>query len=83
MRALYMTVIGLSCLAASVAEAKIAITVDKDVQQMTVAVDGVEKYRWPVSSGNPSHETPGGSFQTFRYAVHNVRRQFSQFVSKF
>ena len=38
-------------LLASSAEAKVAITVDKDSQQMTVAVDGVERYRWPVSTG--------------------------------
>lgn len=76
MRALYMTVIGLSFLAAGVAEAKIAITVDKDVQQMTVAVDGVEKYRWPVSSGDPAHETPGGSFQTFRMEEDHYSKEF-------
>ncbi len=33
---------------------------------MTVAVDGVERYRWPVSSGLPSYETPNGSFRAFR-----------------
>ena len=27
---------------------------------MTVSVDGVERYHWPVSTGNPSHETPNG-----------------------
>ena len=40
-------------LIATGAEAKVAITVDKDNQQMTVAVDGVERYRWPVSIGHP------------------------------
>ena len=30
---------------------------------MTVAVDGVERYRWPVSTGLPSYETPNGSFR--------------------
>ncbi len=34
---------------------------------MTVSVDGVTRYTWPVSSGNPSHETPNGSFKTFRH----------------
>lgn len=31
---------------------------------MTIAVDGVERYHWPVSSGVPSRETPNGSFRT-------------------
>jgi len=33
---------------------------------MTVAVDGVDRYRWPVSTGNSSRETPNGSFRAFR-----------------
>ena len=66
MRSLTMTVLGLMLLAGSAAQAKIAITVDKDAQELTVVQDGVEKYRWPVSSGLPSYETPNGSFRTFR-----------------
>ena len=60
------------------ADAKIAITVDKDNQQMTVAVDGVTKYNWPVSSGNPSHETPNGSFQTFRMEEDHYSKEFDE-----
>ena len=61
MRAFVMTLVGLSALAVGgTAEAKINITVDKDSQTMTVVQDGVEKYRWPVSSGLPSYETPNG-----------------------
>lgn len=58
------------------AEAKVAITVDKDNQQMTVAVDGVERYRWPVSSGLPSYETPNGSFRTFRMEEDHYSKEF-------
>lgn len=61
---------------ASAAEAKVAITVDKDNQQMTVAVDGVETYRWPVSSGLPSYETPNGSFRTFRMEEDHYSKEF-------
>jgi hypothetical protein len=43
---------------------------------MTVVQDGVEKYRWPVSSGNPSHETPNGSFQTFRMEEDHFSKEF-------
>jgi hypothetical protein len=57
-------------------QAKIAITVDKDAQVMTVAVDGVERYHWPVSTGNPSHETPNGSFRTFRMEADHFSKEF-------
>ncbi|QUS38991.1 murein L,D-transpeptidase [Tardiphaga alba] len=79
MRAFVMTLLGLSILAAgSSAEAKINITVDKDSQTMTVVQDGVEKYRWPVSSGLPSYETPNGSFQTFRMEEDHYSKEFDE-----
>ncbi|WP_371515002.1 L,D-transpeptidase [Methyloceanibacter sp. wino2] len=40
----------------------IVATVDKTAQEMTVFVDGVEEYRWPVSTGLPGYATPGGTF---------------------
>jgi hypothetical protein len=82
MRSYLVSLTGLILLAASnlgatsAAEAKIAITVDKDNQLMTVAVDGVERYRWPVSTGNPSHETPDGSFRTFRMEADHYSKEF-------
>ena len=62
--------------ASGAAQAKVAITVDKDNQQMTVAVDGVERYHWPVSTGIPSHETPNGSFRTFRMEEDHYSKEF-------
>jgi hypothetical protein len=62
--------------ASDAAQAKIAITVDKDAQLMTVTVDGVERYHWPVSTGNPSHETPNGSFRTFRMEEDHYSKEF-------
>jgi len=62
--------------APTVALAKVSITVDKDNQLMTVAVDGVQRYQWPVSTGNPSHETPNGSFQTFRMEEDHFSKEF-------
>ena len=62
--------------ATGVAQAKVSITVDKNNQMMTVAVDGVEQYRWPVSTGNPSHETPNGSFRTFRMEADHFSKEF-------
>ena len=66
MRSFLVAVTGLMLIATGAAQAKVAITVDKDNQQMTVAVDGVVRYHWPVSTGIPSYETPNGSFRTFR-----------------
>src|SRR5215212_1424849 len=58
------------------AQAKIAISIDKNEQMMTVAVDGVDRYRWPVSTGNPSYETPNGSFRTFRMEEDHFSKEF-------
>jgi hypothetical protein len=61
---------------ASAAQAKVDITIDKDNQQMTVAVDGVARYHWPVSSGIPSRETPNGSFRAFRMEEDHYSKEF-------
>jgi L,D-transpeptidase catalytic domain len=76
MRSLVVALAGLAFAACTSAQAKVAITVDKDAQQMTVAVDGVERYHWPVSSGLPSYETPNGSFRTFRMEEDHYSKEF-------
>jgi hypothetical protein len=43
---------------------------------MTVAIDGVERYHWPVSTGIPSRETPSGSFRTFRMEEDHFSKEF-------
>lgn len=58
------------------AQAAVEIDVNKDLQQMTVSVDGTPRYTWPVSSGNPTHETPSGSFQTFRMEEDHYSKEF-------
>jgi hypothetical protein len=75
MRTLLVAVAGLM-LAGSPALANVAITVNKDTQIMTVAVDGVTKYHWPVSSGIPSRETPSGSFKAFRMEADHFSKEF-------
>jgi hypothetical protein len=75
MRSVLVALAGLMLIATG-AQAKVAITVDKDNQQMTVEVDGVARYRWPVSSGLPSYETPNGSFRTFRMEADHYSREF-------
>jgi hypothetical protein len=75
MRSFLVALAGLMLIATG-AQAKVAITVDKDNQQMTVAIDGVERYRWPVSTGIPSYETPNGSFRTFRMEEDHYSKEF-------
>ena len=76
MRSFLVAFAGLLLFATGAAQAKIAITVDKSAQLMTVAVDGVERYQWPVSTGNPSHETPNGTFRTFRMEEDHYSKEF-------
>lgn len=76
MRSLFIVFTALTLFAAGAAQAKVSITVDKNAQQMTVAVDGVERYHWPVSTGLPSYETPNGSFRTFRMEEDHYSKEF-------
>ncbi len=76
MRSFLVAVTTLVLFATGAAQAKIAITVDKNAQLMTVAVDGVERYQWPVSTGIPSYETPNGSYRTFRMEEDHFSKEF-------
>jgi hypothetical protein len=76
MRSFVVAFAGLMLFATGAAQANVAITVDKNAQQMTVAVDGVERYHWPVSTGIPSYETPNGSFRTFRMEEDHYSKEF-------
>jgi hypothetical protein len=53
-------------LAIGPAAAKVLVVVDKSAQQMTVSVDGNRHWVWPVSTGVPRYDTPGGRFTAFR-----------------
>jgi hypothetical protein len=76
MRSFFIAFTSLMLLSAGAAQAKVDITVDKDNQQMTVVVDGVTRYHWPVSTGIPSRETPGGSFRAFRMEEDHYSKEF-------
>src|ERR1700688_912605 len=76
MRSFFMAVTGLMFFASGAAQANVSITIDKNAQMMSVAVDGVERYHWPVSTGIPSHETPNGSFRTFRMEEDHYSKEF-------
>jgi len=76
MRSFLSAFTGLMLFTTGAAQAKVAITIDKDNQQMTVAVDGVARYHWPVSTGIPSRETPNGSFRAFRMEEDHYSKEF-------
>jgi hypothetical protein len=76
MRSFLVAFAGLMLFATGAAQANVSITVDKNAQLMTVAVDGVARYQWPVSTGNPSHETPNGTFRTFRMEADHFSKEF-------
>jgi lipoprotein-anchoring transpeptidase ErfK/SrfK len=40
----------------------VLINIDKAKQKMTVSVDGVKRYDWPISTGRPGYATPSGTF---------------------
>ncbi len=61
---------------AGAAQANVSILVDKNTQTMTVSVDGVARYHWPVSTGIPSYETPNGTFRTFRMEADHFSKEF-------
>ena len=76
MRSFLVALAGLILFAGHAAQAKVDILVDKNNQMMTVSVDGVAKYHWPVSTGIPSRETPGGNFHAFRMEESHFSKEF-------
>lgn len=52
--------------AGSGAQAGVVITVDKSAQRLTVDVDGVTRYQWPVSTARWGYRTPNGSYRPER-----------------
>ena len=73
---LLAAVLALPC--ASAAFANIDIAIDKNTQQMSVAVDGAQRYTWPVSTGRPGYDTPNGTF-TSRAAAERHERAVQYF----
>ena len=67
---------GLSVLLGSAANAAIAITIDKSSQHMSVAVDGVAKYEWPVSTGRAGYDTPNGTFKPNRMDADHLSQEW-------
>ena len=76
MRSFLVALAGLMFFAGQAAQAKVDITVDQNTQMMTVAVDGVQRYYWPVSTGIPSRATPDGNFRAFRMEADHFSKEF-------
>jgi len=55
-------------LSLSAAQAGVVVTVDKSAQQLTVEVDGYQRYQWPVSTARWGYRTPAGSYRPQRLA---------------
>ena len=66
----------LTGLAGTPAEASVLIRIDKSTQRMTVAVDGVPRWTWPVSTGRPGYDTPSGSFTAFRMEADHFSKEW-------
>jgi uncharacterized protein (TIGR02246 family) len=43
-------------------KAALLVNIDKSTQAMTVSLDGVKKYEWPVSTGKAGYSTPSGTY---------------------
>jgi len=71
---LLAAVLALPC--ASAAFANIDIAIDKNTQQMSVAVDGAQRYTWPVSTGRPGYDTPNGTFKVNRMDANHFSQEW-------
>ena len=66
----------LAAVMAAPASAAVLISVDKSEQRMTVSVDGVPRYVWPVSTGKAGHATPSGTFKAFRMEADHLSKEW-------
>jgi L,D-transpeptidase catalytic domain len=65
-RGVFFAVLAASALFSTAAFAGVVISIDKSMQQMSVSVDGVKRYTWPVSTGRAGYATPSGAYTPFR-----------------
>jgi len=60
------SVIGALCAGFTSAQAAVVVTVDKSAQELSVTVDGAERYHWPVSTARWGYRTPNGTYRPQR-----------------
>jgi lipoprotein-anchoring transpeptidase ErfK/SrfK len=54
----------------------VTVRIDKSAQQMVVSVNGVRRYRWPVSTGRSGYPTPSGTFIPFRLEADHYSKEW-------
>lgn len=60
----------------SPSSAHILITIDKTTQRMAVAVDGTQRYVWPISTGRAGYDTPNGTFKPNRMDADHMSQEW-------
>jgi hypothetical protein len=58
------------------AQAGVLITVNKSTQTLSVRVDGVSRYHWPVSTARWGYRTPNGTYRPERLERHWYSRKY-------
>jgi len=78
MRRLVFMIVAMAALLGgfSNARAGIVITVDKTTQRLSVAVDGLSRYDFPVSTARIGYRTPNGTYRPERLAVKWFSRKY-------
>jgi lipoprotein-anchoring transpeptidase ErfK/SrfK len=66
MQAILLPLATAALLVSAPARASVVVSVDKSSQQMSVAVDGTVRYRWPVSTARAGYTTPNGTYRPER-----------------
>jgi hypothetical protein len=61
---------------AAPAHADLLVNISKSQQRVSVMIDGIEAYRWAVSTGRRGHDTPAGNFRPQRLERHWYSRQY-------
>jgi hypothetical protein len=78
MRWLFTNLLAVAALmsAGNFARAEILISIDTAAQRMTVTVDGMKRWTWPVSTGQPGYLTPKGTYTAFRMERHYFSKEW-------
>jgi hypothetical protein len=76
---LALAAVAAGALLVSTAQAAVTVTIDKSIQQMTVAVDGRPLHQWPVSTGKGAqYDTPNGKFKAFRMERDHFSKEWDE-----
>jgi hypothetical protein len=58
------------------AHANVLVKVNQSEQRMTVSVDGVQRFSWPVATGRAGYSTPNGSFRPNRMEAEHFSDEY-------